>query len=122
MKRILIALGTIALTAGAAIAYDQTRFIDYHELGISLVNQPYCNEMIEKSKMGAGADWSGVVRDACKEDETELSAAELAEEQIALRDVKNSRGTMDDNIWEIRRNGLGLRMAVRRILASTKLH
>jgi hypothetical protein len=116
----IMIFAAIALTTGAAIAYDQTRFIDYHELGISLVNQPHCDEMIEESKINTSAGWAEVVRDACKEDDTRLSAAELAVEQIALRDLKNSKGTMDDTFWGIHRDTVGLTMAMRRIQARMK--
>jgi hypothetical protein len=117
----IMIFAAIALTTGAAIAYDQIRPIDYHELGISLVNEPYCAtvkaqaEDFEKTVPGGSSAYTNSIKEACSEPTVKLSDDQYKQEQKELRDLKNSKGTMSDNFWDLSRNVHALTMQARRL-------
>jgi hypothetical protein len=127
-KSNIMIFAAIALTTGAAIAYDQIRPIDYHELGISLVNEPYCESLkleavdFAKTVPGGESAYTSAIKKACSESTVKLSDAEHKKEQEELRSLKDSHGKASDNIWEISRDMQGILMRQRRMNIETKAY
>jgi hypothetical protein len=115
-KRLII--GGIALFIGGVTVWEQVRPVHHHELGIELLNRDLCNEFKTKTREEG---WSGEVQNHyCSESTVKLSPELEKDEQERLRDLKNSKGKIPDELWENSRDILGILMRSRRFDAEMK--